>query len=132
MNRVDRLVAKVRHLEGRRIVRAEELAQKFEISERTVYRDIVALGEAGVPVMGETGVGYRLAPGYHLPPVMFTADEALAMAGGRGPGSGDDGCPGLSTEARSVGQDPVRAADDGPRYFGAVTTGDVGVDAEPR
>lgn len=73
----------VLHLQGRRVVRAEELAQTFEISERTVYRDIVALGEAGVPVVGEAGVGYSLARGYHLPPVMFTADEALAMAVGQ-------------------------------------------------
>ncbi|MCC5022568.1 MAG: YafY family transcriptional regulator [Candidatus Synoicihabitans palmerolidicus] len=64
----------VLQLQGRRVVRAEELAGTFEISLRTVYRDIAALGEAGV--------GYRLAPGYHLPPVMFTADEALALAVG--------------------------------------------------
>lgn len=82
MNRVDRLVAMVLHLQGRRVVRAEELAREFEISERTVYRDISALGEAGVPVVGEAGVGYSLARGYHLPPVMFTVDEALAMAVG--------------------------------------------------
>lgn len=82
MNRVDRLVAMVLHLQGRRVVRAEELARTFEISERTVYRDIAALGEAGVPVVGEAGVGYSLARGYHLPPVMFTVDEALAMAVG--------------------------------------------------
>lgn len=84
MNRTDRLVAMVLHLQGRRVVRAEELAEVFEISERTVYRDIAALGEAGVPVVGEAGVGYSLARGYHLPPVMFTGDEALAMAVGEG------------------------------------------------
>src|SRR5260370_22043451 len=79
MNRVDRLMAMVVHLQGRRLVRAEDIAAHFEISVRTVYRDIAALGEAGIPVMGEAGVGYGLAKGYHLPPVMFTAEEASAL-----------------------------------------------------
>ncbi len=69
----------VLHLQGRRVVRASELAKHFEITERTVYRDISALGEAGVPVIGEAGVGYSLMKGYQLPPVMFTADEATAL-----------------------------------------------------
>ncbi len=79
MNRVDRLMAIVVRLQGRRVVRAEEIAAHFEISVRTVYRDIAALGEAGIPIMGEPGVGYGLAKGYHLPPVMFTAEEASAL-----------------------------------------------------
>ena len=82
MNRTDRLVAMVMFLQGRRVVRAEELAEHFEISVRTVYRDVGALSEAGVPVAGEAGVGYSLVKGYHLPPVMFTAEEALALAVG--------------------------------------------------
>ena len=82
MNRTDRLVAMVMYLQGRRLVRAEELARHFEISVRTVYRDVSALGEAGVPVTGEAGVGYSLVKGYHLPPVMFTAEEAMALAVG--------------------------------------------------
>ncbi len=69
----------VMHLQGRRVVRASELAEHFEVAERTIYRDIAALGEAGVPVVGEAGVGYSLVKGYHLPPVMFTAEEATAM-----------------------------------------------------
>ncbi len=79
MNRTDRLVAMVMHLQGRRLVRAEELARHFEVSVRTVYRDVAALGEAGVPIAGEAGVGYSLVRGYHLPPVMLTADEATAL-----------------------------------------------------
>ena len=79
MNRVDRLMAMVVHLQGRRVVRAEDIAAHFEISVRTVYRDITALIEAGIPIMGEAGVGYGLARGYHLPPVMFTAEEASAL-----------------------------------------------------
>ena len=69
----------VMHLQGRRLVRAEELARRFEISVRTVYRDVAALGEAGVPIVGEAGVGYSLVRGYHLPPVMLTAAEAAAL-----------------------------------------------------
>ncbi|MBC8040093.1 MAG: YafY family transcriptional regulator [Opitutaceae bacterium] len=79
MNRTDRLVGMVMHLQGRRVVRAEELAEHYGISLRTVYRDIAALGEAGVPVVGEAGVGYSLVKGYHLPPVMLTAEEAGAL-----------------------------------------------------
>src|SRR5204863_5534543 len=79
MNRVDRLMAIVVHLQSRRVVRAEDIAADFEISVRTVYRDIAALGEAGIPVMAEPGVGYGLVKGYHLPPVMFTAEEASAL-----------------------------------------------------
>ncbi|MFA6289837.1 MAG: YafY family protein [Opitutaceae bacterium] len=79
MNRTDRLVGMVMHLQGRRVVRAEELAEHYGISLRTVYRDIAALGEAGVPVVGEAGVGYSLVKGYHLPPLMLTAEEAAAL-----------------------------------------------------
>jgi predicted DNA-binding transcriptional regulator YafY len=79
MNRIDRLVAMVMYLQGRRVVRAEEMAEHFEVTVRTVYRDIGALGEAGVPISGEAGVGYSLVKGYHLPPVMFTAEEAMAL-----------------------------------------------------
>src|SRR6266581_2474030 len=80
MNRVDRLMAMVVRLQSRRVVRAEDLAAHFEISVRTVYRDLVALGEAGIPIVGEAGVGYSLVKGYHLPPVMFTAEEASALS----------------------------------------------------
>lgn len=74
MNRTDRLVAVVMHLQGRRVVRASELAEHFEVTERTIYRDVAALGEAGV--------GYSLVKGYHLPPAMFTAEEATALVVG--------------------------------------------------
>lgn len=79
MNRTDRLVAMVMYMQGRRVVRAEELARHFEVTVRTIYRDVSALGEAGVPVTGEAGVGYTLVKSYHLPPVMLTADEAAAL-----------------------------------------------------
>jgi predicted DNA-binding transcriptional regulator YafY len=79
MNRTDRLVAMVMYLQGRRLVRAEDMAAHFEVSVRTIYRDISALGEAGVPIAGEAGVGYSLVRGYHLPPVMLTEDEAASL-----------------------------------------------------
>src|SRR6266478_4772633 len=79
MNRVDRLMAIVVRLQSRRVVRAEDIAAHFEISVRTVYRDLAALGEAGIPIIAEAGVGYSLVKGYHLPPVMFTSEEASAL-----------------------------------------------------
>lgn len=79
MNRIDRLAAIVIQLQSRRLVKAQDIADKFLISLRTVYRDISALHEAGVPVNGEAGIGYRLMEGYKLPPVMFNADEASAL-----------------------------------------------------
>ncbi len=79
MNRTDRLVAIVMYLQGRRLTRAEDLAAHFEVSVRTIYRDISALAESGVPLAGEPGVGYSLLKGYHLPPVMLTAEEAGAL-----------------------------------------------------
>jgi len=79
MNRTDRLVAMVMYLQGRRVVRAADLAAHFEVTERTIYRDISALSEAGVPIAGEAGVGYSLMKGYQLPPVMFTVEEATSF-----------------------------------------------------
>ncbi|HEX8358049.1 MAG TPA: HTH domain-containing protein, partial [Segetibacter sp.] len=79
MNRIDRLAAIVIQLQSKRLVKAQEIANKFSLSLRTVYRDIKALEEAGVPVAGEAGAGYRLMDGYKLPPVMFNEDEASAL-----------------------------------------------------
>jgi predicted DNA-binding transcriptional regulator YafY len=79
MNRIDRLVAILIHLQSKKVVTAREIADRFEISQRTVYRDIRALEEAGVPLGSEAGVGYFIHHGYHIPPVMFTRDEAAAM-----------------------------------------------------
>src|SRR6187431_2755844 len=83
MNRIDRLTAILIQLQTKRIVKAEEISDRFEISLRTVYRDVKALMEAGVPIGSEAGKGYFIVDGYHLPPVMFTQAEAssLMMAG---------------------------------------------------
>ena len=79
MNRIDRLTGMILLLQGQRVITAEQIAAHFEISVRTVYRDLAALGEAGVPIVAEAGVGYSLMRGYHMPPVMFTEDEAAAL-----------------------------------------------------
>jgi predicted DNA-binding transcriptional regulator YafY len=79
MNRIDRLTATLIQLQTKRVVKAEEIANRFEISLRTVYRDVKALMEAGVPIGSEAGKGYFIVDGFHLPPVMFTQDEASSM-----------------------------------------------------
>lgn len=79
MNRIDRLTAILILLQSKKVVTAEAIAKRFDISRRTVYRDLKALDEAGVPVGAEAGVGFFLAEGYCLPPVMFTRDEAAAL-----------------------------------------------------
>ncbi len=81
MTRLDRLTAILIHLQSKRVVTANELANRFGISLRTVYRDVRSLEEAGVPIGAEAGVGYFLE-NYHLPPVMFTNAEATAFVFG--------------------------------------------------
>lgn len=79
MNRIDRLTAILTHLQSKRTVRAAELAARFEVSLRTIYRDVRSLEESGVPIIGEAGQGYSLMEGYRLPPIMFSREEALAL-----------------------------------------------------
>ncbi len=66
--------------QSRGLMRAQDFADYFEISERTVYRDIQALSEVGVPIMAVPGEGYRLMDGYYLPPITFTKDEARSIS----------------------------------------------------
>jgi predicted DNA-binding transcriptional regulator YafY len=79
MNRVDRLMGILTTLQSHKYVNTESLCEKFGISVRTVYRDIRALDEIGIPVAFENGKGYFVAEGYFLPPVSFTAEEANAL-----------------------------------------------------
>lgn len=79
MNRIDRISAILIQLQSRRVVKASDIAERFNISLRTVYRDVKTLEEAGIPLMGEAGVGYSIMDGYRLPPVMFTREEATAF-----------------------------------------------------
>lgn len=79
MNRIDRISAILIQLQSRRVVKASDIAERFNISLRTVYRDVKTLEEAGIPLIGEAGVGYSIMDGYRLPPVMFTKEEATAF-----------------------------------------------------
>jgi predicted DNA-binding transcriptional regulator YafY len=79
VNRIDRLHAILTHLQSKKRVTAQEMADRFSISLRTVYRDVKSLDESGVPVIGEAGTGYTIMEGYRLPPVMFTQEEAGAL-----------------------------------------------------
>lgn len=79
MNKTDRLLAIVLELQRNKVLRAEDLAATFETSVRTIYRDIQALSEAGVSMIGAPGQGYSLMEGYFLPPVSFTVEEAVTL-----------------------------------------------------
>jgi len=79
MRRADRLFHIIQLVRGRRLTTAAWLAQRLEVSERTIYRDVADLQVQGVPLEGEAGVGYRLGAGFDLPPMMFTQDEAKAL-----------------------------------------------------
>lgn len=79
MNRIDRLFGIHTLLQSRKFVAAEEIAKAYGISIRTVYRDIKALGEQGVPVSFEPHKGYFIVQGYFLPPVSFSSNEANAL-----------------------------------------------------
>lgn len=76
LSRFDRIVAMLIHLQSGRVVKAQEMAVRFGVSLRTIYRDIRSLEACGVPILGEAGLGYSLMEGYRLPPVMFTREEA--------------------------------------------------------
>ncbi|MBX3242044.1 MAG: YafY family transcriptional regulator [Chitinophagaceae bacterium] len=77
--RFDRIVAILIQLQSKRIIKAQELADRFDVSLRTIYRDIKALEASGVPIGGEAGVGYSIMEGYRLPPVMFSKEEATSF-----------------------------------------------------
>ena len=79
MRRADRLFQIIQLIRGRRLSTAQFLAERLEVSERTVYRDVADLMAQGVPIEGEAGVGYRMRPGFDLPPLMFTHEEAQAL-----------------------------------------------------
>lgn len=82
MRRADRLFQIIQFMQGRRLTTARQLAERLEVSERTVYRDVQDLVLSGVPIEGEAGVGYVLRGGFHLPPLMFTPEEMEALVVG--------------------------------------------------
>ncbi|MBW8523208.1 YafY family transcriptional regulator [Chryseobacterium chendengshani] len=79
LKKLDRVTAILTQLQSKPIVRAQDLAEKFEVSVRTIYRDVKTLENAGIPIVGEAGSGYSLMDGYKLPPVMFTKEEVLSF-----------------------------------------------------
>ena len=79
MNRIDRLMSILLTIQSKKFVPTKFLAEKYELSERTIYRDIKALNEIGVPVYFEPQKGYGLLEGYFLPPLTFTVEEANSL-----------------------------------------------------
>ena len=79
VNRLSRLTAILIRFQTKKIVTASELSQKFQVSKRTIYRDIKALEKAGVPILTVEGKGYALMEGYRIPPIMFTEKQANAL-----------------------------------------------------
>ncbi|WP_410880394.1 helix-turn-helix transcriptional regulator [Myroides sp. DW712] len=77
--RFDRILSIFIHLQSKPIVTAQELADRFDVSLRTIYRDIRSLEQAGVPLYSEAGVGYAVVDGYKIPPTLFTREEALSF-----------------------------------------------------
>ena len=79
MKRLERLTAILSFLQSRKFSKVADIKQKFNISERTVFRDIKALEEAGVPITSEKEKGYYILGGHFLPPLAFTIDEAKSL-----------------------------------------------------
>lgn len=79
LKKLDRVTAILTQLQSKPLVRAQDLAKKFDVSVRTIYRDVKTLENAGIPIIGEAGSGYSLMDGYKLPPVMFTKEEVLSF-----------------------------------------------------
>ncbi len=79
IKRLSRLTAILTQLQTKKLTTATSLADKFNVSIRTIYRDIRALEQAGVPILTEDGKGYTLMNGYKIPPVMFSESQANAL-----------------------------------------------------
>ncbi len=77
--RLSRLTAILTQLQTKKLITATELAKKHAVSVRTIYRDIKALEQSGVPILTEEGRGYALVDGYRMPPIIFTESEANAL-----------------------------------------------------
>ncbi|MCY4513945.1 MAG: YafY family protein [Candidatus Tectomicrobia bacterium] len=101
MRRAERLFRIVNEMRTRGVSRANDLAEHFEVSVSTIYRDIAHLQASGLPIEGEAGVGYLLQPGFDLPNVTFTHDQVDALAVGLSfvESTGD---PDMATAAREA------------------------------
>lgn len=104
MRRAERLFRLVNEMRARKIAKADDLAAHFEVSARTIYRDIAHLQGSGIPIDGEAGVGYMLRPGFDLPNVTFTYDQLDALAAGLSfvQSSGDPVLAAAAKEARAM------------------------------
>ncbi len=123
MRRADRLFEIIQQLRGDRLVTAQTLAEKLEVSVRTVYRDIRDLQASGVPIDGAAGVGYLLRPGYQLPPMMFLPAEIEALIVGArmvkawaGRGVADAAAEALVKIGAVVPEERMRAAERVPVF----------------
>ena len=79
MNKFDRVISTLVLLQTKKIINAKIIAERFNISIRTVYRDISTLKNAGIPIIGDPGVGYSIMDGYRLPPIMFNKEETSSL-----------------------------------------------------
>lgn len=115
MNRIDRLFAILLTLQHKQRVRARDLAQQFEISKRTIYRDMSALNQMGIPIASLPGEGFELVEGFYIPPLMFKEEEAVALILGlrlltqQAAGSLTPSADSALSKIKVVLPDPIRA-----------------------
>lgn len=79
MNKFDRVISTLVLLQTKKVIKAITISERFDISLRTVYRDISTLKNAGIPIIGDPGIGYSIMEGYRIPPIMFSEGEAAAL-----------------------------------------------------
>lgn len=79
LKRISRLMSIITQFQTKRLITANDLAIKFDVTKRTIYRDLKVLEEAGVPILTEEGKGYTLMDGYKMPPIMFSEEETNAL-----------------------------------------------------
>lgn len=79
MNKFDRVFSILILLQTKRVTKAADIAEKFDVSQRTIYRDIRTLKNAGIPILGDPGIGYSVMEGYRIPPMMFNEEEVSAL-----------------------------------------------------
>lgn len=79
MNKFDRVISTLVLLQTKNIIKASTISERFDISLRTVYRDISTLKNAGIPIIGDPGLGYSIMDGYRFPPIMFNEGESAAL-----------------------------------------------------
>ena len=139
MRRTDRLFELIQILRDGRLHTARDMAERVEVSVRTIWRDMASLQASGLPVDGERGVGYILREPVHLPPLSLTPDEVEALrlgaalvARGADP-SLARAAEMLRAKVESVLPDPLRRAPatDGPFVFTGRETEDSAIHLPP-